>query len=213
MSIVPFKAHSHPRHSAESDSGGKPHDGLQGKATTRREEPGTLEATVRPFPAPGVSYRRRRQELVKGILAEEFRDFCRSHPELTEEQALSTFLEVVKDHHPALHEEMVSHGSGEAVRDDCNRKTPHRHVELYVAFPISEQVRRAFERWLDSHPSISEEDAAAHLLELGLKAEHAASNLLSDDTVRRSTACQWRMAKLRALFGTITEAADSRSTK
>ena len=66
------------------------------------------KASIRPFPAPGVSYRRRRRDLVKGILAEEFMDFCRSHPELTEEQALSAFVEAVKDQHPALHEEMVS---------------------------------------------------------------------------------------------------------
>lgn len=187
----PSELHSHDGHGARGS-----------KATASQGELGPIEtkATLRPFPAPGVSYRRRRQELVKGILAEEFREFCRSHPELTEEQALSAFVEAVKDQPPALHEEMVSHGSSDAVLDDCNRRAPHRHVELYVAFPIGEHVRRSFERWLESHPSISEEDAAAHLLERGLEAEHADAKRSRQRAVRRSTGCQWRMAKLRSLL-------------
>lgn len=161
----------------------------------------TAKATIRPFPAPGVSYRRRRQELMKGILAEEFMVFFRSHPELTEEQALSAFVDAVKDRHPALHEEMVSHGSKESA--------PRREVELYIGFPIPEHVRQAFEKWLDAHPSISEEDGAAFLLAKGLEVEpddHPSEEVQESAPpralpVRRSrTRCHSRMARLRLLL-------------
>jgi len=205
MSIDPFTSRSPPLRSRESDAADKRHDVREGKAKAiaRQGEPDPRKPTaaVRPFPAPGVSYRRRRQELVRSILAEEFREFCRSHPDLTDEQALSAFLDAVKDQHPALNEEMVSHGFSDARLDDCNGKVPHRHVELYIAFPISEHARKAFERWLEAHPSISEEDAAALLLERGLQVEQSTTEeTLRHGGFRRSTGCRSRMAKLRALL-------------
>jgi hypothetical protein len=45
---------------------------------------------------------------------------------------------------------------------------PHRHVEKYVGFPISEGLRQKFEDYLDEHESVSEEDALVFLLDQGL---------------------------------------------
>ncbi len=161
----------------------------------------SAKATIRPFPAPGVSYRKRRQELMKGILAEEFMDFCRSHPELTEEQALSAFVEAVKDEHPALHHEMVSHGSKNTELAGSRERAQRREVERYLGFPISEGLKQRFEDWLNEHPSISEEDAAAHLLQRGLEHDRGEepANALTG-SARGSSACRARMARLRSLL-------------
>ncbi len=58
-----------------------------------------------------------------------------------------------------------------STRDGASKSTapsPHRHVELYLGFPISEGLRQKFEEYLDEHPTVSEETAGAFLLYQGL---------------------------------------------
>ena len=58
-----------------------------------------------------------------------------------------------------------------STRDGASKSrapSPHRHVELYLGFPINERLRQKFEDYLDEHPTVSEEEAGAFLLYQGL---------------------------------------------
>jgi hypothetical protein len=148
-----------------------------------------------PFPAPSVRYKQRRQRLQEGSLALRFKDFVRLHPELSEDEALRAFLE-----------EVTRPKGGGMVAEDRRKLGQDRQVELYLGFPISENVRRSFEGWLTAHPTVSEEDAAAYLLERGLEAEQETGNeggelIIDDRSTPRSTGRRSRMARLRALLG------------
>jgi hypothetical protein len=71
--------------------------------------------------------------------------------------------------------------------------TPHRHVERYVGFPITEKVRRSIENFLTANPQMDEETTCAALLQLGL--DHAEIEL--QDTARAKAERAVEMAEAR----------------
>lgn len=61
-------------------------------------------------------------------------------------------------------------GQGRSCRDQepALFPVPHRHVELYLGFPIDEALRQDLEDFLDANESLDEETAYALLLRRGL---------------------------------------------
>lgn len=94
-------------------------------------------------------------------------------------------MEELADQEPHENDErllnkVVSRGI-EAMRDDASssemttlaKRMQHREVENYIGVPLEERLRRKLEAFLRDHPDgISEEDAAAMLLDLGLRHVH-----------------------------------------
>ncbi len=147
------------------------------------------------------------------------RQFMDAHPDLDRDAALVALREELlvpraapanpADEFEKLRKqkaELISRTAAEVVQDW--KPTPHRHVELYLGFPINEPVRQMFEDWLGDHPEISEEDAAAHLLTLGLvnfRQNEAELELRRrtdlTDSSRATSRSHRRIAKLRAITG------------
>jgi len=57
---------------------------------------------------------------------------------------------------------------GEIEPGETRRGLAPRHMESYVASPISEKLRHLFEDYLNDHPGMTEEDALVTLVQLGL---------------------------------------------
>lgn len=85
-------------------------------------------------------------------------------------------------------------------------------VELYLGFPISEELRQKFQDYLDAHPKIAEEDAAAFLLDQGLFRDREmmarfddtvmpSADLLNDARVAARHRRCTRLSKLRTIVG------------
>ncbi len=94
--------------------------------------------------------------------------------------------------------------------------SPHRHVERYLGFPLTEDLRQKFEDYLNEHTKISEEDAGQFLLDQGLfrdremmaKYENIEdldaipnANALKDARAAARLRRLARVAKLRAVAG------------
>lgn len=65
----------------------------------------------------------------------------------------------------------------------------HRHVERYVGFAMTEEIRQRLEDYLDANPGLSEEEALAALLEeaLDLNLAHCGSaSLPSTDAAKKA---------------------------
>ena len=56
-------------------------------------------------------------------------------------------------------------GFSNAPGDEPKRPVLHRHIERYLATPISERLRQRFEDYLDAHPGMDEEEALTTLLQ------------------------------------------------
>lgn len=84
-------------------------------------------------------------------------------------------------------------GLAQSEDGEAFEATPHRHVETYVGFPISERTRRMLEDFLDAHAGVSEEDALAQLLGAGLdQAEREADVRAPSKAAKKAT----RMTRL-----------------
>lgn len=99
---------------------------------------------IRPFPAPGVLYRRRQRALQEAVNEQQ-------------NQHEPDPAEVFNDLQPA--------------EDEDVHAMPHRHVEQYLWVLLPEEMRQSFEDFLDAHPGVDENDALRLLLARALDQE------------------------------------------
>lgn len=109
---------------------------------------------VRPFPKPGVLFRRRQK----------------AHQDAVRE--------IENQHEPDPAE--VFNDLGQAEDGDVHAM-PHRHVEQYLWVLMPEKMRQSFEDFLDAHPDLDENDALRLLLGRALHQEGFADAPESED--------------------------------
>jgi hypothetical protein len=125
-------------------------------------------AAVRPFPAPSVSFKKRREKQevagALGELREHLDEFLRTHPELDEKTVWSALLDL------GLQRAKKAPDQVSRTEVVVGRRAVASYAENYIGMAVDPLQQQAINEFLQAHPHLQEEDAISILLDLGLRA-------------------------------------------
>ncbi len=151
-------------------------------------------ASARPFPAPSVSFKKRKEkqesEAALGELREHLDEFLRTHPELNEKTVWSALLEL------GLRRAKEKPDQPTRTQMEAERRTVASHAENYIGLAVDPLQQQAINEFLHAHPHLEEEDAVSILLDLGLRA--ADKEPFAMDSPKMDTRAMRRAAAMKA---------------